>query len=248
MLNFFVRLWNILRGRTGALIDRLERPEDQLNLFLAQLGDQVQDLQRSVATAIADEKRLQKEIEALTARANDWEARAALALQEGNEDLARTALARQEECESETAALRGGWQAQKQATARLKESLKVARSRMDEARRKYNLLLAQFKSAQTRKTIQQSLNGATADSPVAMLEALEEKIRRVESEAEAELALGASVLDGDVEAQFRRLEQGRKGDERLRQLKARLGAEGRLEAASGSAEPAIDLKRNLDRG
>lgn len=250
MSNILTRLWNILRGRTDRLIDELERPEDQLNLFVSDLSSQVQDLQRSVASAIADEKRLHKEIQALASQSDEWEARAVLALQDGNEPLARSALAKQEDCETQSAQLHEGWEAQKQATAQLKESLKLARTRMDEARRKYNLLIAQYKSAQTKKKIQDTLNSVSTDSPMAAMQALEEKIRRVESDAEAQLALSADMVDADLEAQFHRLEQKHRGQDRLAELKARLDETGRIpaetESESGSAGRIDELKRELD--
>ena len=242
MPGILIRIWNILRGRTQQWVDRLERPDDQLQLFLSDVNRQVQDLQQSVAGAIADEKRLQKEIESLSTRSDEWESRAALALQEGHEELARTALGKQEECESEASALRSSWEAQKQATALLRESLKLARSRMAEAGRKYNLLLAQYQSAKTKKRIQETLNNVSSDSPMAMMEALEDRIRRVEAEADAQLALGADTVSSDIEAQFHKLEQGRRGEDRLRQLRARLEGEGRL----GAGSRVEALKRSLD--
>jgi phage shock protein A len=246
-VNIIIRLWNILRGRTEDLVDRLERPEDQLKLFLSELNDQVHDLQRSVAGAIADEKRLQKEIEALTSQSNEWESRAVMALEDQNEDLARAALVKQEECDSQASIMRAGWESQKQATGQLKESLKLARSRMGEARRKYNLLLAQYKSAQTKKAIQGAISGTASDSPMALMEELEDKIRRVESEAEAELALSAEIRDTDLETQFHRIEQKRKGADRLAELKAKLAERGRIGAGSESSGDRIaDLKHTLD--
>jgi phage shock protein A len=246
-VNILVRLWNILRGRTEAIVDRLARPEDQLKLFLSELNGQVHDMQRAVAAAIADEKRLQKEIEALTSQSNEWESRAVMALEDHNEELARAAVLKQEECESQAGALRTGWESQKQATAQLKESLKLTRSRMDEARRKYNLLLAQYKSAQTKKALQGAIAGTASDSPTVLMQELEDKIRRVESEAEAELSLSAEVAGTDLEVQFHQLEQKRKGGDRLAALKAKLAERGRIGDGSGSgADRIAELKKELD--
>ena len=246
-MNILVRLRNILRGRTEELVDHLERPEDQLKFFLSELNDQVRDLQRSVASAIADEKRLGKEIEALTTQSDEWETRAVMALEERNEELARAALVKQEECESQAETLRSGWESQKQATTQLKGSLKLARSRIDEARRKYNLLLAQYRSAQTKKAIQGAISGTASASPAALMEELEDKIRRVESEAEAELALSAEILDTDLEVQFHRIEQRRKGKDRLQELKAKLDERGRIgEGSASSTDRVEDLKKRLD--
>ena len=247
MPSFFKRLWNIVRGKSNALLDHLEDPEEQLSVFVSELNDQVQDLQRSVAGAIADEKRLQKQIEGLRTKSAEWESRAIVALEDGNEDLAKSALLKQEECEGEAGALESGWKAQIEATAQLKESLKVAKTRMEEARRKYTLLLAQYKSAETKKKIQSTLNQTSDDSPFQLMAQLEEKIRNVEAEAEAELVLAGDAVDTDIEAQFAQIDRRRKGDAALAELKAKLEERKELsegaEAAPGRIE---DLKKTLD--
>jgi phage shock protein A len=248
MPSFFKRLWNVMRGKGDALLDRLEDPAEQLSVFVSELNDQVRDLQRSVAGAIADEKRLQKQIESLREKSAEWESRAIVALEEGSEDLARSALLKQEECDAEAAALESGWRAQKEATEQLKDSLGLAKRRMDEARRKYTLLLAQYKSAETKRKIQSSLSSASLESPAQLMEQLEERIRSVEAEAEAELALSAESTDTDVEAHFARIDRKRKGDEALAQLKATLAERRELAAGSDPAEPdrVAELKKTLD--
>ena len=247
MPSFLQRLWNVLRGKGNALLDRLEDPEEQLSVFVAELNGQVQDLQRSVAGAIADEKRLQKQIESLRSKSAEWEDRAVAALEGGDEELARTALTKQEECDGEAAALESGWQAQKQATAQLKDSLKLAKTRMEEARRKYTLLLAQYKSAQTKKKIQSSLNQASGESPLQLMAQLEEKIQSVEAEAEAELALAGDAVDTDIEAQFAEIDRKRRGDEALARLKARVEERAQLGAGTAAtADPVQAMKDELD--
>ncbi len=215
------------------------------------MNDQVRDLQRSVAAAIADEKRLYQQIESLRSRSAEWESRAVAALEQGSEDLARSALLKQEECDAEAAALESGWRAQKDATERLKESLVLAKRRMDEARRKYTLLLAQYKSAETKRKIQSSLSSASLESPAQLMEQLEERIRNVEAEAEAELALSVESADLDVEAHFARIDRKRKGDEALAQLKASLAERRSIGAGEGSGvtgapDRIAELKKQLD--
>ena len=247
MPSFLQRLWNIVRGKSNALLDRLEDPEEQLSVFVSELGGQVQDLQRSVAGAIADEKRLHKQIEGLRTKSAEWESRAIVALEDENEALARAALLKQEECDIEAGALESGWRAQKDATGKLKDSLKLAKTRMEEARRKYTLLLAQYKSAETKKKIQSSLNQSNAESPLQLMAQLEEKIQSVEAEAEAELALSSDSVDADIEAQFAQIDRKRKGDEALVQLKAKLEDRQRLGAGVGTAPDRVqDLKKALD--
>ena len=237
MPSIFTRVWNVLRGKTDKLLDRLEDPEEQLSVFVSELSSQVRDLQSSVASAIADEKRLQKQVESLRAKSSEWEERAIAALDGGDEELARQALARQEDCEGEARALESGWRAQQEAVRQLKESLRLAKTRMEEARRQYNLLLAQYKSAQTKKRIQDALDVGADDSPMQMMEQLEERIRNVEAEAEAQLAISAESVDVDVEARFHELDRRRRGDAALERLRAKVAERKQLGAGASPSSP-----------
>ena len=72
MLGIARRFWNVLRGKTNRLLNRLENPEEQLAVFVSELNEQVRDLQRSVASAIADEKRLRMQIEERLSQGAGW--------------------------------------------------------------------------------------------------------------------------------------------------------------------------------
>ncbi len=125
MPGFLKRFWYVLRGKTNRILNRMENPEEQLSVFVSELNTQVQDLQRSVAAAIADEKRLRIQIDGLLAQAEDWEKRAVLALEAGDESLAKEALVRKEACESDSLGLQTSWESQNDATLRLLLSLRA---------------------------------------------------------------------------------------------------------------------------
>ena len=91
-MNVFARIKYIVRGKTESVLDQLENPEEQLSVFVGELNDQLQSLQKAVARAVADEKRLKMEIEDHLTQASEWEKRAVLALEAGHEDLAKQAL------------------------------------------------------------------------------------------------------------------------------------------------------------
>jgi phage shock protein A len=216
MLGFFRRLMNLLTGKTSAV---LESPVQRLSVFLSDLNKQQRVLERSVTSAIADEKRLQQQIDALRVKAGEWESRALAALE------------KQERCDAEAAALESSWKAQNEAAAQLKDSLKLTQSRMEEARRNYNLLLAQYKWARTKKKIRRRALRVAAP---ALMAQLEDRIRSVEAEAEAQLVLNAESVDLAVEASFHRIDAQREGDAALERLKAKLAERGPV--AFGGAE------------
>ncbi len=247
MPSFLKRMWNLVRGKAAAALDRFEDPEEQLSVFVGELDDQVQDLQRSVAGAIADEKRLKLQLDELLRRAGDWERRALLALAEGNEDLARDALLKKEECLQQSLTLRSSWEAQEEATTKLKDSLRSAKDRIQEAKRKYTLLLAEYRSAQTKQKIASSMTLKAPESPMLHVERLREKIQAIEAESEASRVLHEDGTDLDLEGAFLDLEKQKRGEEALAALKAKLDDQKQLESGKGdSASRVAELKRSLD--
>jgi len=246
-MNQLQRLWHAFRGKTGAMLDDLEDPDEQLAVFVSELEEHLQDLHRSVASAVADEKRLKMQIEEHLARASDWESRAVLALQEGDETLAREALLKKEECEAGSIALQKTWEAQKDATDKLKASLHAQKLKVSEAKTKYTLLLAQYKSASTKKKIQESLSVSRSDSPMVMIERLSDKIRKIEAETEVNVELGGDGVGEDLELKFIALERRKKGDEALALLKARLAERKQLPGPSVGIERIEELKAKLEK-
>jgi phage shock protein A len=227
-MGVFRRIEHIIRGKTDVFLDKLEDPEQQLSVFISELNDQVLCSQRAVAAAVADEKRLKQQIDDALSRANEWENRAILALRENNEALAKEALLKKEDCEAQSLALQKGWTAQREATDKLKTSLQATKQKVMEAKRKYTLLVAQYKSAEAKKKVNESFAVTHRESPMALMEKLSDKIAKIEAETEAMLEMGGEVADTDLEATFATLERKQKGDDALEQLKAKL---------AGAAEP-----------
>jgi len=245
-MTFLNRLWNTIQGKRDALLDRMEDPEEQLSVFVNELNEQVQSLHRSVAGAIADEKRLKMQIEEHLAKASEWENRAVLALQEGREELAREAVIRKEECEAQALAIQKGWEGQKEATEKLKASLQAAKQRVSDAKTKYTLLLAQYKSVATKKKIQESLSVRTGDSPMLLMDRLSDKIRTIEAETEANMELAGENTDDDLEGKFVQLEKQQKGDQALDLLKAKMAERKQLGSGPPQGNRIDELKAKLD--
>ena len=95
-MGVFDRLRRLFRSNLNELINRAEDPEKVLNQIVADMSTQLLDAKRSVATAIAEEKRLERQVKAQDGSAAEWDRRAVVALRAGKEDLARAAPMRSE--------------------------------------------------------------------------------------------------------------------------------------------------------
>lgn len=220
------RLGRVLRAKTEELPSSAEHPGDLLATAVAELDEQIHTLHRSVARAVADEKRLMMQAEDHLARSGEWESRAVLALQEGDENLAREALVHKRECEREALALQKTCAAQESETSNLKGALKAARQRVAELKRQHGVLTARYDSARTQRKLQRSLSQDGEDSLLPLMRDLQERIDQLEAETQAELEISGESVSADLEAKFAALERRDEGEEALAELKAKLARQG----------------------
>src|SRR5205085_7240302 len=114
---------------------------------------------KQVAVAIADEKRLAKELEAEQVQAREWEKKAMMAVRSGDDNLAREALRRKAEHDNLQAQFQQQFDLQHGSVEKLKEALRTLNSKIDEAKRKKNILVARQKRAEAQRAIQATMEG-----------------------------------------------------------------------------------------
>ncbi len=217
----FGRLGTLVKANTNNIIDKLEDPEKMLEQGIIDMQKQLREAKQQVAVAIADEKRLRRELEKEKQLAVEWERKAMLAVKAGKDDLAKQALSRKTKHEQTALGYEKQWQGQKAATDKLKSSLNILNERIDDAKRKKNLLIARSKRAEAQQAIADTLDGLNDTSAMDVMKRMEEKIEEKEAEAEAMSEL-AEVADDSLDAQFRALENVNT-DDALADLKAKMG-------------------------
>src|SRR5499425_1573970 len=134
-MGIFDRLSTMIRSNINDLITRAENPEKMLNQLIVDMKGQLAKAKQQVASAIADEKKLQSDAEAMKKQAEDWERRAMLAVQEGRDDLAKQALTRYNEHLHGAQQLFETWQRHRAETESLKVSLRQLSEKIEEAKR-----------------------------------------------------------------------------------------------------------------
>ena len=217
------RVSTLLRANLNDLISRSEDPEKILNQLILDMKEQLIQAKKQVAVSIADEKRLKKQLDNELNKAREWEKKAMMAIRAGRDDLAREALARKSEHDNLSAEFQGQWEAQKNAADKLRDSLRQLNSKIEEATRKKNLLIARKKRAEAQKTIQQTMSGMSDTSAFDAFDRMQGKIEQMEAEAEASAELAESMTGDDLSAQFDALESDHGADEALAALKAKMG-------------------------
>jgi phage shock protein A len=191
------------------------------------MREQLAKAKQEVAVAIADERKLRAQLDEEEKLSNDWEQRAVLAVREGRDDLAKQALLRQQEHAQRGVALEETWRRQSQETERLKDGLRQLNEKIEEAKRKKNLLIAKQKRAQAHKRIHETMAGLNDRSAFETFDRMAEKIEEAERRALAAAEVTETLSGDPLEQEFKSLKPASENVEfRLLQLKERMGLPG----------------------
>lgn len=224
------RLSTMMRSNINDLISRAENPEKMLNQLILDMKGQLAKAKQQVAAAIADEKKLRADADATRKQAEDWERRAMLAVQEERDDLAKQALVRYNEALQGAQQLHETWLRQKTETESLKGSLRQLNDKIEEARRKKNILVARARRAEAQQRIQETMSGLSDKSAFENFERMAEKIEANERKALAAAELQEEFSGDSLQRQFESLEYHGSSDQQLIELKAKMGLLSRGEA------------------
>ena len=222
-MGLFGRLASLIKSNLNDLISKSEDPEKMLNQVILEMNQQLVEAKKQVALSIADEKRLAKQFETERATAEEWERKAMMAVRAGDDELAKEALLRQREHESLSAELERQWHKQKTAVEQLKSALRVLNNKIEEAKRKKNVLIARKKRAEAQKAIHETMSGLSNDSAFETFNRMEEKIVQMEAEADAQSEVSEQYSGDSLQQKFRDLETARGADMALDELKRKMG-------------------------
>jgi phage shock protein A len=248
-MGIFARLATLIKSNLNDLISKSEDPEKMLNQVVIDMANQLIEAKKQVAVSIADEKRLAKQAEQEAANAAEWERRAMLAIKAGDDNLAKEALNRKKEHDQLATSYKEQWQKQKTAVDQLKTALRMLNNKIEEAKRKKNVLIARKKRAEAQKAIQETMSGLQNASAFETFERMSTKIDQIEAEAEASTELADEYSGDTLQHKFQQMEVNAGADDDLAALKRKMGvlppeapkevaAPGRVVEAPPAAAPA----------
>jgi len=223
-MGMFERLKTVISSNINALISKAEEPEKMLNQMIIDMNEQLIESKKAVAMAIADEKKLERDMIENKTKADEWVKKAMLAVRAGRDDLAKEALLRKQEFEGYAAQLSQQWEAQKQSVEKLKEALRQLQTKIEEANRKKNILIARAKRAEAQQRINETMSTLSGNkSAFETFERMERKVDEIEASAEAMKELDEASSGATLEKQFAQLESSpQAADALLEELKKKM--------------------------
>ncbi len=217
-MGFFDRLSRLLRANLNDLVSKAEDPVKILDQSVADMQADLVKLRQAVALAISSQKRLRSQADQAEAQSKTWYERAELALQKGEEDLAREALTRRKAFKESFDGLNNQILAQGGQVEMLKRSLIKLEGKIAEAKTKKDMLKARAQAAKAQQQLQSAVGDMGANSAMAAFERMEDKVEALEASGQA----AAELAGSDLESQFAALEGGNDLDDELNALRKKL--------------------------
>lgn len=238
-MGLFDRVSRVVRSNLNAAVSSAENPEKILDQAIIDMQEDLVQMRQAVAGAIASQKRVQQQYERANNEASTWQQRAQLALQKGDEDLAKQALLRKKTQAETAVALKTQLDGQSTTVEQLKRNLIGLESKLSEAKTKKDMLKARASAAKANEQLQSTTSSLNTSSAMAAFERMEEKVLQMEATSQA----AAELAGADLESQFASLEAGGDVDFELEAMKAQMlggsANQGQLPAAE-AATPAAE--------
>jgi phage shock protein A len=235
-MGLFDRIGRVIRANINSLIGQAEDPEKILEQTVIDMQDDLIKLRQAVAQAIATQKRSERQQSQAESTAQEWQQRAQLALQKGDENLAREALTRRKSYQETADALRSQLTQQNSIVSQMKQNMVLLERKLSEAKTKKDMYIARARSAKASQQLNEMLGQTSNTGAIAAFERMEEKVLQLEAKSEAI----AELTNNTLEQQFATLESGDVEAE-LAALKAQLSGSAPTSLPDASTSPsAID--------
>ncbi len=211
-MGIFDRLWQIIRANINSLVSGAEDPEKVLEQTVQDMQNDLVKLRQAVAQAIATQKRTERQSYQAQSTADEWYRRAQLALQKGQDNLAREALTRRKSYQETATVMKIQVEQQKQVVEKLKQNMRKLEQKISEAKLKKNMYIARVRSARASEKLNEMLGSVNSGNTLSAFEQMEEKIMQLEAKSEVMAEFGTDSLekqfvslerdDNDIEAQL----------------------------------------------
>lgn len=237
--SIFGRIAQLAKANIHALLDAAEDPEKMLDQMVRDYTASIQEAEAAIAQTIGNLRLLESDHAEDVAAAQDWGRKAVAASAKADElraagsaaeadkfdNLAKVALGKQLQAESEAKAVEPTIANQNDVVDQLKRGLEAMKGKLDQLRSQRDQLIARAKIADAQNQVIDAVKSIDIMDPTSELGRFEEKIRREEAKVMGRQELAASTLD----AQFESLEN----------VGVELEVEARLAALKSGGQQAI---------
>lgn len=214
------RVSMLIRANLNDLVDKAEDPEKMVKQVILDLHNQYIQVKTQLAVALTEQHMIEAKATEGRFKAADWMRKAELAVDRGEDGLAKRALERHNTALRTAELFAEQADEHKKDVELFRETLVKLEAKLREAEGKKVLILTQHRAARARARAGQAAHEATGSAPTAALGRMEDKVRE-------ETARGTALFemtDDDLEATFAHMERAEQLERQLSELKAKRSA------------------------
>jgi phage shock protein A len=216
-MGIFSRFTDIVNSNINALLDKAEDPEKMVRLIIQEMEDTLVEVRSASAKTLANKKDIVNQIAKYESDANDWQAKAELALSKDRDDLARAALQEKKKSAEAAEALSKELAVVEEQIGKLQDEIGQLQEKLADAKTRQKAIIMRQKTASSRLEVKKTLDSSKVDNAMGRFEQYERKIDDLESQVEA-YDLGKKTLQDE----FAELEASDKVEDELAALKAKV--------------------------
>lgn len=211
------RVGTLLRANLNDLVEKAEDPEKLLKQIVLDMENQLMQVKTQVAVAIADERLLEKKRKEHEEQIAEWRRKAELAVEKGNDELARGALERVLSHEQLMQGFAAQAEDQKHEADNLRQALRKLEQKLAETRAQSEMLIAEHRRARMVGRATKARVGAGSGQEHAM-ERMKSRVHGVSAESAAHAEV---MVSESLEEKFKAMESHDKVELLLKELKER---------------------------
>eukprot|EP00440_Ansanella_granifera_P009749 gb/GFBE01010566.1/.p1 GENE.gb/GFBE01010566.1/~~gb/GFBE01010566.1/.p1 ORF type:complete len:302 (+),score=98.15 gb/GFBE01010566.1/:1-906(+) len=218
--NLFERFARVAKANVNKVLQGLEDPEKVLDQAVDEMQGDLIKVRQSYAEVLATQRRLITQKEQADQVASEWYKRAELAVEKGDDELAKEALTRRQTQADKANDLQRQIDAMTGNVDKLFESVKALEAKIMQAKDEKEQLIARARTAKTTAQVNEMLSDVTATGGTGAFDRMKEKVEMLETRAEVSSGLLPEASSkGSIEDRFKQLESGNAVDDELAKLK-----------------------------
>lgn len=225
-MGIFTRFKDIVASNMSAMLDKAEDPEKLIKMMIREMEDTLIEIKSSCASAIADQKKVQRFLDNIQEKKNFWVHKAELAVNKGKDALARQALQEKRRHTQRLDTVEIELTELDIIIEQYRDDIQELELKLKSAREKKRLLVQRHIRAGHKKRAREEIRRADSVEVMQKFEELENHIERMEAEAELvnygrpstlEEEFDALEADDDIEAELNKLKssQSSKNDDTI---------------------------------
>ncbi len=217
-MGIFSRVRDIISSNMNAMLDRAEDPEKMIRLMIQEMEDTMVEVKASCAGAMANTKKVQRQLQEAQRRTEDWSKKAQIALSKNREDLAREALVEKRRWRERTDILEKERDQCDALVEQYQDDIRQLEEKLNTAREKQRMLVQRHIHARRKQHAQEEIQRVDSTDAWMRFEQFENRIERMEAEA----GLVNMHRQPTLEEEFGRLEGDEEIEKELESLKAKM--------------------------